>query len=284
VAVAAIGLLAALVLLFVTLTRWRPAVRPLEQRRAAGQILGVALRVYRLDWRTLLVVSALVLPLAFLAAAAVHLLLNLGPVRDLAQALGRETLVTVHASVLLLVAIEAAALGLAVAATAVVVSSLRLGSERLGTMSAYRRAVHHARPLAGVLLRVVGIPLFLATTIVGLPVAIWYLGRTALAVPACVVEDLDKRAAIRRSKGQVGRHFWRVSALTTVTVAVALLIGPLVGALVLLQTELAVLPANLIGVAVSAVAMPIVGITITLMFLDLRARARQPVTMSAPSS
>ena len=273
VGVAAIGLLLALLVLAVVLTRWHPApVRPLEQRRAAGQILRASLGVYRLDWRTLLVVSAIVFPFAFLAAILVHALLNLGPGQDLVEALGRETLLSVHLSVLLLAAIEVAALGLAVAATALVVSSLRLGSERLGTKGAYQRAVHHARPLAGVLLRVAGIPLFLASTIIGLPVAIWYLGRTAVAVPACVIEDLDRRAAIRRSKQLVGRHFWRVSALTTVVVAAALLVGPLVGALVLLRTELTVLSANLIGVAISAAVMPLVGIAITLLFLDLRAR------------
>jgi hypothetical protein len=273
---AVIALLVALLVLAVVLTRWRPAqLRPLEQRRAAGQILRVAFSVYRLDWRTLLVVSALVFPLAFLAALAAHALLNLGPSQDLVQALGRETLVTVHLYVLVLAAIEVAILGLAIAATAVAVSSLRIGSERVGTMGAYQRAVHNAGPLAGVLLRVAGIPLFLATTIVGIPVAIWYLGRTAIAIPACVIEDLDAGAAIRRSKQLVGRHFWRVSALTTVTLALALLVGPLVGAIVLLETQLPVFAANLIGVTISAAVMPIVGITITLLFLDLRARGRE---------
>jgi hypothetical protein len=276
VAFAVIGLLMALLVLAVVLTRWRPApLRPLEQRRAAGQILRVAFRVYRLDWRTLFVVSALVFPLAFLAALLAHALLNLGPAQDLVEALGRETLLTVHLYVFFLAAIEVAVLGLAIAATAVAVSSLRLGAEHVGTKGAYRHAVHNAGPLAGVLLRVAGIPLFLAGTIVGIPVAIWYLGRTTVAIPACVIEDLDTRAAIRRSKRLVGTHFWRVSALTTLTVALALLVGPLVGAVVLLETHLPVLPANVIGVAISAAVMPIVGITITLLFLDLRARGRE---------
>jgi hypothetical protein len=276
VAFAVIGLLVALLVLALVLTRWRPApLRPLEQRRAVGQILRVSFRVYRLDWRTLFAVSALVVPFAFLAAVLAHALVNLGPGQELAQALGRESLLTVHRNGLLLAAIEVAVLGLAVAATAVAVSSLRLGTERVGTMSAYERAVHHARPLAGVLLRVAGIPLVLAPTIVGLPVAIWYLGRTAVAVPACVIEDLDARAAIRRSKQLVGWHFWRVSALTTATVAVALLVGPIIGAFVLLETQVPVLPANLIGVAISAALMPFVGVTITLLFLDLRARGRE---------
>lgn len=122
-------------------------------------------------------------------------------------------------------------------------------------------------------------------TIVGLPIAVWYLGRTAVAVPACVLEDLDARAAIRRSKQLVGRNFWRVSALTTLTVAVALFVGPLVGALVLLETHLPVLLANLIGVGVSAALMPVVGITITLLFLDLRLRESEPApdVLAAPA-
>ena len=270
-------------------TRWRPArLRPLEQRRAAGQILRVSLDVYRLDWRSLLLISALVFPLAFLGALAFHLLFNLGLVEDLVQAIGREALLTVHVYVLALAAIQAAVLGLAIAATVVVVCSLRLGEERIGTMGAYRLALHRAQPLAGVLLRVAGIPLLLASTIVGLPVAIWYLGRTAVALPASVIEGLDARAAIRRSKQIVGRHFWRVSALTTLTVATALLVGPLVGAFVLLETRFSVLLANLIGMAVSAAVMPIVGIAITLLFFDLRAREREAapelVAEPAPAS
>ena len=285
-ALIAVCLLLALIVFSVTRTSWRPApLRPLEQRRSAGQILRVSFGVYRLDWRSLFVISALVFPFTFVAALTAHLLLDLGPGQDLVQALGRETLLPVHVYVLLFVVIEVAPLGLTIAATAIAASSLRLGMERIGTMGAYQRAVHHARPLAGVLLRVVGIPLLLATTIVGLPIAVWYLGRTAIAVPACVLEDLDARAAVRRSKQLVGRHFWRISALTTLAVAAALFVGPLVGAVVLLETNLPVLLANLIGVGVSAALMPVVGITITLLFLDLRVRESEPApdVLAAPA-
>jgi hypothetical protein len=191
----------------------------------------------------------------------------------------------IHVYVLVFAVIEVVPLGFAIAATAVAAASLRLDVEQVGTRGAYERAVHHGRPLAGVLLRVAGIPLLLAATIVGLPVAVWYLGRTAVAVPACVLEDLDAQAAIRRSKQLVGPHFWRVSALTTLTVAVALLVGPIVGAVVLLRTDLPVLLANLIGVAFSAAVLPLVGITITLLFLDLRAREAEgaPDVVAAPA-
>ena len=65
--------LLALLALLASRTRWRPApVRPLEQRRAGGQILRASFGVYRLDWQTLFVVSALVLPLTFLGALALH--------------------------------------------------------------------------------------------------------------------------------------------------------------------------------------------------------------------
>ena len=279
----AAGLLFALLVFSVTRTRWHPApLRPLEQRRSAGQILRVSFGVYRLDWRSLFVISALVFPFTFLAALAAHLLLDLGPGQDVVQALGRETLLPVHAYVLVFLVIEVAPLGLTIAATAIAASSLRPGVERIGTMGAYQRALHHAGPLSGVLLRVVGIPLLLATTILGLPIAVWYLGRTAIAIPACVLEDLGAGASTRRSKQLVGRHFWRVSALTTLTVAAALLVGPLVGALVLLETHLPVLLANLIGVGVSAAVMPVVGITIALLFLDLRVRESEPAPEVLP--
>ena len=162
------------------------------------------------------------------------------------QALGRERMLPIHVYVLVFAVVEVVPLGFAIAATAVAAASLRLGVEQVGTRGAYERAVHHRRPLAGVLLRVAGIPLLLAATIGGLPVAVWYFGRTAVAGPACVLEDLDTRAAIR--------------------IAVALLVGPIVGAVVLLRTDLPVLLANLIGVAFSAAVLPLVGITITLLF------------------
>jgi hypothetical protein len=282
----AAGLLVVFLAFLVTRTRWGPApLRPLEQRRSAGQILRVSLGVYRLGWRSLFVISALVFPVTFVAALGAHLLLDLGPAQDLMQALGRERMLPIHVYVLVFAVIEVVPLGFAIAATAVAAASLRLDVEQVGTRGAYERAVHHRRPLAGVLLRVAGIPLLLAATIVGLPVAVWYLGRTAVAVPACVLEDLDTRAAIRRSKQLVGPHFWRVSALTTLTVAVALLVGPIVGAVVLLRTDLPVLLANLIGVAFSAAVLPLVGITITLLFLDLRARETEgaPDVVAAPA-
>jgi hypothetical protein len=281
-AVGTLGLIAGLLLIAIATTRWRPAaLRPMEQRRSAGQILRVSLRVYRLDWRTLIVVSALVLPLAFLAAVAVHLLLNLGAAEDLVLALGSETVLPVHVTILLLAAIEVVILGFAVTATVLVVYSLRLGEEEMSTVGAYRLAGHRAAPLAGVLLRVAGIPLLLALTVIGLPVAIWYLGRTAVAVPACVIERRNARAAIRRSKRLVGRHFWRVSALTTLTIGVALLAGPLVGALILLNTDLSPLLSNGMGMAVTATVMPMAGIVLTLLFLDLRSREREAAALPA---
>jgi len=285
-ALGAACLLVALLVLALVRTTWHPApLRPLERRRHSGQILRVSFRVYRLDWRTLFVVSALVFPLAFLAALAAHVILDLGPGQDLVRSLGRESVVPMHAYVLLLAAIEVVPLGLAVAATTIVVASLRLGEERVGTMGAYGRALHHVWPLSGVLLRVVGIPLLLASTIVGIPFAIWYLGRTVVAVPACVIEDLGASASIRRSKQLSGGQLWRVCLLMTLTIVAALLVGPLVGAFVLLETHLPVLAANLFGVAVSAAVMPFVGIVTTLLFLDLRAREAEPreVPVAAPA-
>jgi hypothetical protein len=55
-------------------------------------------------------------------------------------------------------------------------------------------------------------------------------------------------------------------------VVVALLAGPLLGATLLLALDLSPLLANGIGALVTAGLMPIVGIVVTLLFLDLRSR------------
>ncbi len=268
-----LGLLVALLGASAVATRWRPAqLRPLEQRRSAGQILRVALKVFRLDWRTLLLVSVLVLPLALGAVVAAHVLLGVGLVGKLVDLIGRDAHLTVHVDVLLTIAIQVAALAVAVAATTIVVYSLRLGGRRLDTRESYAVVAHRATPLAGVLLRVAGIPLLLTLTVVGIPFAVWYLGRSAVAVPVCVIERRGARASIRRSADLVRGSLARASLLTTLVVVVALLAGPLIGATLLLGLDLSPLLANGLGALVTAALMPVVGIVLTLLFLDLRSR------------
>ncbi len=270
---AAVGLVLVLLGAAALATRWRPApLRPLEQQRSSGQIVRVSLRLFRLDWGTLLLVSVLILPFALAAVVAAHALLGLGAVDGLVDAIGRDAHLTVHVNVLLTVAIQVAALAVAVAATTLVVYSLRLGERRLDTRESYGLVAHRAAPLAGVLLRVAGIPLLLTLTVVGIPLAIWYLGRTAVAIPACVIERLGAAGSIRRSGDLIPGNLGRVTLLTAVVVTVALLTGPLLGAVLLLGLDLPPLLANGLGALVTAALMPVVGIVLTLLFLDLRAR------------
>ncbi len=277
----AVGLLFLLLVATAALTRWRPApLRPLDQRRAAGQIVRVAFRVYGLDWRTLLLVSALVLPVALAAVVVGHLMLGVGLVGRVVEAVGRDSHLTVHVNVFLLVGIQFAALALAIAATTIVVNSLRLGERRLDTRESYAVVAHRAAPLAGVLLLVAGISLALTLTIVGIPVAILYLTRTAVAVPVCVIETLGARSSIRRSSNLVAGNSGRVLVLSGLVVLVVLLTGPLLGASLLLGADLSPLLANALGALVTAALMPLVGIVLTLLFLDLRSRH----AVTSPSS
>jgi hypothetical protein len=283
--VAVLAVAGALLVLLVgaaVLTRWRPApLRPLDQRRSAGQVVRVSLAVYRLDWRTFLVVSALVLPVAICAVVSARALLGLGIVGDTLDAVGREAHLTVHLGVLVTIAIQVAALALAIAATTLVVHSLRTGERRIDTRASYALVGRHAAPLAGVLLRVAGIPLLLTLTVVGIPVAVWYLGRTAVAVPACVIEGLGARRSIGRSVELVRGSLGRVSVLTGLVVLVALLAGPLLGAVLLLESNLSPPLANGVGVLVTAGLMPVVGIVLTLLFFDLRSRRAEVAAASA---
>jgi hypothetical protein len=269
----AVGLVLVLLVAAAALTRWRPApLRPLDQRRSAGQIVRVALKVYGLDWRTLLFVSALVLPLAIAAVVAAHIVLDVGPVGRVVDVVGRKGHLTVHVDVLLTIGIQFAALALAIAATTIVVYSLRLGERQLATRESYAVVAHRAAPLAGVLLLVAGIAFALTLTIVGIPLAILYLTRTAVAVPVCVIETLGARRSIRRSSELVAGNGGRVLVLAGLVVLVVLLTGPLLGATLLLGADLSPLLANVLGALVTAGLMPLVGIVLTLLFLDLRSR------------
>ena len=77
------------------------------------------------------------------------------------------------------------------------------------------------------------VQVLLMATLVGAVLALVVLVFTSLAIPACVLERLGGRAALRRSVQLVRRNILRVFVVTVTANGLALVAGPLLGLAVL---------------------------------------------------
>jgi predicted membrane metal-binding protein len=112
----------------------------------------------------------------------------------------------------------------------------------------------------------------LATSLFLLPIAIWLAGRWALVVPVVELEDSGARAALRRSRRLTRRRWLKVASLVVVGGGLVLLLGPLIGALVILVSDAPFWLVNVIAGLIYAVTMPFVALTTAYVYFDCRVR------------
>jgi hypothetical protein len=162
-------------------------------------------------------------------------------------------------------------LGLVQAATARAL--IELDADRpIGPLRAFRLSLLRARRLFTALLFVVVAVSLLATSLFLLPIAIWLAGRWALVVPVVELEDSGARAALRRSRRLTRRRWLKVASLVVVGGGLVLLLGPLIGALVILVSDAPFWLVNVIAGLIYAVTMPFVALTTAYVYFDCRVR------------
>jgi hypothetical protein len=267
-------ILAALVLLALILisrTEWRPTA-PLRvaRRRAWGQILSAAARMYVARPRVFLGIGVLVIPLGILISVVQALVLGgfgLLGVETTGEGAG--------ALVLLVVAIGTTLtlLGLALvqAASAVALAAID-GGEEIGPIDAYRRALVRLRPLLGALGIAVAIWVLLTASAFLIPVGIWLAVRWSLLAQVVELEGASAVRALNRSRDLVHGRWLRVASLVGIAAAIAIAAGPFVGALLILVTDAPLVLLNVVAGVVYALAMPFVAILTSYVYFDARAR------------
>jgi hypothetical protein len=162
-------------------------------------------------------------------------------------------------------------LGLVQAATARAL--VEIDRERpVGPVSAYRLAFDSIGPLFGALLFATVVVSLLVSSIFLLPIAIWLGGRWALIAPATELEDVSMVGALRRSARLVRRRWFKVATLIVAGGALVLVLGPLIGALLILATDAPFWLINVLAGAVYAVTMPFVALTTAYLYFDTRVR------------
>jgi hypothetical protein len=104
-------------------------------------------------------------------------------------------------------------------------------------------------------------------------VAVWLAVRWALIAPVVVLEDLRRPLpALRRSRDLVRYRWIRVASLVGVSVVLALLLGPLLGAILIFTTDVPLAFLNVVAGVVYALAMPFVALVTAYVYFDGRAR------------
>ncbi|UGS38383.1 flippase-like domain-containing protein [Capillimicrobium parvum] len=260
VAIGVLALLAILIACFVLVTRWRPVdVEHLRTRRAFGQVLRTAARLYRGHWALML--SSTVVPLAIVGGLQYAIATLTGgstaatTIQDLVDTLSRPVAAAIVSGVVvgMLLALE------------------RTG--RAGVVGSWRTMLGRFwRLVAAHLLYSVALAVLLLT-VVGIPFAIWKVVGWAFVQQEILFEDRRIRDAFRSSSALV-RGRWRHAARPIVFFYVlGLVAGPVVS-FALIFTALPLVWIDVVGAAIFALLLPYAALGTTLVYFDLQARAR----------
>jgi hypothetical protein len=266
-----VGGLVILVLFLLSRTTWRPtAPLHLARRRAWGQTLAASGRMYLARWRLFVGLGLLFIPLSLVISLLQWLLLHGTSV--LGVEIGRSSNgLVAFVSLALGTTFTLLGLGLVQAATARALVELDAGRP-VGPVRAYRLSITRAPRLFGALLVAVVVVSLLGSSLYLLPIAIWLAGRWALVVPVVELEDRRALAALRRSRRLVSGHWLKVASLVVAGGGLVLVLGPLIGALLILGTTAPFWLVNVIAGLIYAVAMPFVALTTAYVYFDCRVR------------
>ena len=277
-----LALVAALVVFLLTRTSWRPST-PLRvgRRRSWGQTFTASWRLYIVRPRLFLGIGLVVIPISLVITGLQALLFSatsLVGIDPNAEGGGfRVGLGIWIGTVLTLLA-----LALVQAACARAIAEIDAGRD-VGVRAVYRLAFDSLWALLGALVVAVGALTLLSIWVFLVPVAIWLAVRWALLVPVVELEGQTALGALRRSGRLVRLQWLKVGTLVVVAAAIAIVAGPLIGALLILLVDAPFALVNLIAALVYAVAMPFVGIATTYVYYDTLVRERLGDEQATPA-
>jgi hypothetical protein len=266
-----LAVLAALLIYAATRTTWRPST-PLRaaRRRTWGQTLTAAARMYVTHPRLFLGIGVLFIPLGLVITVVQAVVLGglgLAGVDTTGESAGALLLLVVGIGITLTL------LGFALVQAATACALVEVDAGRAtGPVHAYRMALPNTRPLLGGLGIAVVVWILLDLTTVLVPVAVWLAVRWILLAQVVELENRSAIDGLRRSSALVRGRWLRVASLVGAGAVLAVAIGPLVGALLIVLTSAPLALMNVVAGLVYAAAMPFVALTATYVYLDARVR------------
>ena len=266
-----LGALLAVAVFAGTRTTWRPSTPlRLAHRRSWGQILTAAWHMYLARATLFMAIGVLFIPLGFVVALVEALLLGgfgLLGIETTGETAGwLALLVLAIGTTLTLLGV-----GLVQAATACAVVEIDEGRP-VSPLDAYRLALARVRPLLGGLAIAVVVCVVLAATAVLIPIAIWLGVRWSLLAQTVELERHSGRGGLRRSAELVRGRWLRVASLVGLSAALALAVGPFLGAVLIFVTDAPLALLNIVAGIVYALAMPFVALVTSYVYVDARTR------------
>jgi hypothetical protein len=249
---------------------WTPvAARRIARRRTWGQTLSSSASMYVKQPRLFLGVGLLLIP-TMLVITVIQWLLISG-----IDLLGSVTgnLAGLFAYLALVVGTTLALLGLALVMAATACALVELDAGRpVGATDAYRLALRRIRPLLRAVALFVAMWVLLTSTGFLIPLAVWLAVKWSLLAPVVELEDRGGQGALRRSAELVRGRWLRVGSLVGLSALVALVAGPLLGALLIFVSDTSLVVLNLVAGVVYAIALPFVALVTCYVYFDARAR------------
>lgn len=261
--------LIALIVALVLATAWRHGDnREPDRERRAGQVVtasfGILVKHVNALWPIIVTVG-----LASAAALALQrLALHRRPSDDLADVNGVASRPLAVVLVVLISLLLAPVIAILLAATARIIENLARG--RQGTP--WQAIVDAVRKPSGALVQ---LALYVAVTalassLLGLPIALLMIAFFAVAMPAAVIEETGFVGAFRRSLTLTRGRRWRAVFLSALLVWIGFSLPGLLGGLLLLITGWPFWITNVVTIVVSAILLPFSAVGLTLQFYDFR--------------
>ncbi len=233
---------------------------PLRQRRDVGQIIQTALNVYGQHFSVLFRIAAVVIPL------------------DIAGTIFQSSIKNeAAANVFAAITLGQLLVDLIVTAALIAALSETVAARKPEFSSAYDVAIARFWTLAGAVLRAVFHILLFAITVVGIPWAIQRTIRWAFIQQAILIDGSNAKGALTCSAETVIGSWWR-----TFGILLLLYVISIVPALVRLMLFAApILFSAALMSLVHALVLPVVVISMTLLYFDLNARKESHDLVSA---
>jgi uncharacterized membrane protein YfcA len=249
-------------------TRWRPsAPLHLARRRAWGQILSASGRMYVTRFGLLAGIGVVFVPILLIVSLLQALVLHATSVFGVQTSGGNG----VAAFVVLVVGTSLTLLGLGIVQAATARALVEIDAGRpTGVVRSYRLAADIVAPLLGALVVAAVVVSLLVSSFFLLPIAIWLAGRWCLIAPVVELEGAGSLAGLRRSGALVRGRWLKVASLIVIGGALALVAGPLIGAVLILVTGAPFWLVNVISGFIYAVTMPFVAVTTVYVYFDAR--------------
>jgi hypothetical protein len=262
-----LGALLALALFVLTRTAWRPSA-PLRvtRRRAWGQTLAAAARMYATRWPLFVGIALVFVPISLLNSALQALVFETEGVAGIDTS-GESGGVLALFALTIGVTLTLGGLGLVQAATSLALADVDAG-RRIDPLRAYRRALVRFPSLLGALAVLAVVVVLVGLTVALIPIAVYLAGRWAFVAQAVELEGESSLGALRRSAELVRGRWFKVTSLSVVGAGLALVLGPFVGAVLILVTEAPFTLLNIVAGFVYALAMPLVALTTSYLYFD----------------